>query len=68
MSVAERSTVQPIAAKFNGLQEFPGQPSFALWTLLEDLLPQHPKGSTVSERTLRDHGYEPFNAKETDNE
>jgi hypothetical protein len=48
----------PIAARFEGVQDFPGRSSFALWTIWEDI-PGHPKRSTVSINTLHEAGYEP---------
>jgi|CXWL01.1.fsa_nt_gi hypothetical protein len=48
----------PLAARYEGLQQTPGRPSFALWTIFEDI-PGHPCQSTVSDSTLRALGYAP---------
>ncbi len=51
--------MRQIPARFNGYQEYPGRAPFALWTIYVDM-PGHPRYSTVSERTLREAGFEPF--------
>ena len=48
----------PIPCTYCGVQHALGHQSFALWTLLLDI-PGHPVGSTVSEATMHDLGYEP---------
>lgn len=43
-------------AQFLGYQECPDAHPVALWNLTDDL-PNHPCGSTVTSRTLREAGY-----------
>ena len=60
---SSQSDQRPLPARYEGLQHFPGLPSFALWTIWEPL-PGHPVGSTVSDTTIRALGYEPINTEE----
>ena len=55
--------MKSIPARYDGIQEFPGFSSFALWTIWESI-PGHPKGSTLSDSTLRAEGYQPINTPE----
>lgn len=55
--------MRPVPATYNGLQQTPGRPSFALWTILEPLA-HHPRGSTLSDSTLRALGYCPIHTEE----
>lgn len=53
--------MMPIPARYEGVQESlaPGLPSFALWTIWQEL-PGHPYGSTLSIHTITDLGYTPM--------
>ena len=51
-----------IPARFEGMQEWPGRESFALWTIFIDI-PKHPAGSTLSINTLNKEGYQPYEIK-----
>lgn len=57
-TIAETTQSKPVApAKFFKTQEnLKGEPVFGLYNLTEDI-PGHPKGSTVSDRTLLNAGY-----------
>ena len=48
----------PILARFEGVQEFPGQAPFALWTIMEPIA-GHPIHSTLSINTLQALGFVP---------
>ena len=48
----------PIKARYIGVQEYPDHESFELWNI-EEGLPGHPVGSTMSRHTLNSYGYEP---------
>lgn len=54
---------RPLKARYEGLQHSPFMPSFALWTIWEEL-PNHPYGSTLSDTTIRALGYEPIHTEE----
>lgn len=55
--------MKPIACTYIGLQHIPDLPSFALWTILDPAgIPGHPYESTVTEPTLREAGYVPYEA------
>jgi len=49
----------PIKAHYIGMQERPGHAPLELWNLEEDVIPQHPIGSTVSRQTLESLGFTP---------
>lgn len=53
----------PLKARYEGIQHSTHLPSFALWTIWEDL-PGHPRGSTLSDTTIRALGYEPIHTEE----
>ena len=50
-----------LQAHYIGLQEYPGHAALELWNLEEDI-PGHPVGSTMSRHTLNVYGYEPQEA------
>ena len=45
-----------VKARYEGHQDEEGGPGFDLWTL-DEPIPGHPVGSTMSETTLRDAGW-----------
>ena len=49
----------PIKAHFIGMQEWTGHAPLELWNLEEDVIPQHPIGSTVCRQTLESLGFTP---------
>ena len=45
-----------VQAHYNGHQDDEGGPGFDIWTL-DEAIPGHPKGSSVSEHTIRKAGF-----------